>query len=186
MSVSIHNTWGGYNTKDADAVPGDVRDGKTFYNTDGRQTGIWTPEIKEMEKSFSITIGERNGAVLKSGWAIQYLINVNKIVGSIQMDSDMGCPSGNGTNFYFSSLDHEISAFTGVSIFGSFFPLWAPGPGVLQEEYYIQFQSEEDSSDAKFRIKITPSYIEAFYGGMGGNENDSESYYGQMLMVHYV
>ena len=40
MSVRILNTpGGGYSTKDADAVPGDVKEGKIFYNKEGRKIG---------------------------------------------------------------------------------------------------------------------------------------------------
>lgn len=137
-----------------------------------------------MEKSFSITIGESNGAVLTDSPMIAYLIHENKMY-DVYI-TDRRSPGGNGTKFYFSSLNHEISAFTGITIDGSYHPLWVPGPGVIQAGYYIQFQSESNLNYAKFTVHITSSMIESFYGGIEYDEDDAVNYHGKMLMVHYV
>ena len=47
MPVKVYGTGGGKNTKDATALPDDVRAGKTFYNADGKQEGIWTPQVTD-------------------------------------------------------------------------------------------------------------------------------------------
>lgn len=47
MPVKVYGTGGGKNTKDATAAPDDVRAGKTFYNAEGKQTGIWTPQATD-------------------------------------------------------------------------------------------------------------------------------------------
>ncbi len=47
MPLLVRGGGGGKNTKDATAVPGDVRSGKTFYGADGKQTGIWTPKVTD-------------------------------------------------------------------------------------------------------------------------------------------
>lgn len=45
MPVLMRGGGGGKKTKDATALPEDVRSGKTFYGKDGKQTGIWTPKV---------------------------------------------------------------------------------------------------------------------------------------------
>lgn len=47
MPLLVRGGGGGKNTKDATAVPGDVRSGKTFYGANGKQTGIWTPKVTD-------------------------------------------------------------------------------------------------------------------------------------------
>lgn len=47
MPAIVRGGGGGKNTKDATAVPGDVRSGKTFYGANGKQTGIWTPKVTD-------------------------------------------------------------------------------------------------------------------------------------------
>lgn len=49
MPVRIFGGGGGRIIKDATALPGDVRNGKVFYNNSGRQEGIWNPvELKSI------------------------------------------------------------------------------------------------------------------------------------------
>ncbi len=45
MPVLMRGGGGSKKTKDATALPEDVRSGKTFYGKDGKQTGIWTPKV---------------------------------------------------------------------------------------------------------------------------------------------
>ena len=55
MSIIIRNTWGGYRTKDATALPDNVEDGKVFYNADGRQVG--TGVFKKVKSVIAINNG---------------------------------------------------------------------------------------------------------------------------------
>lgn len=72
MPLLVRGGGGGKNTKDATAVPGDVRSGKTFYGANGKQTG--TLDIKEekiiifdIKDSEDIAPIKRNNSVIYYG-----------------------------------------------------------------------------------------------------------------------
>lgn len=58
MPVLMRVSGGGKKTKDATALPEDVRSGKIFYGKDGKQTGIWTPKVIDFTGDATATPGD--------------------------------------------------------------------------------------------------------------------------------
>lgn len=180
MSVSIHNTWGGYRTKDATAIPGDVRKGEIFYNQNGRQTGIWEPSIEDFEKSFSIAIEKGDtSSTAKRNMLMMYNTDY-------KMDGFEVCkPVWHNRRTYFTQAGINVRVFTGITFDGDFHPITLPIPESIESgNAYAQFN--DGKGLGRFTIGVNDTAIWAFYGGIEIDADNAESYEGKMIMVHYI
>lgn len=179
MSVFITGV-GGVSTADATANPNDVLNGKIFYNANGRQTGIWTPSIKDFEKSFSITI--EYGSSSSSG--------KNNMVMEYNTDYKMTdvqeCTSRwHNKRLYFNESGININAFTGITFDGEFRSVTLPIPVSMRSpDIYAQFNN--GNGYGRFTIGINYLSAWAFYGGITLSSDDAQGYQGKMVTIHYI
>lgn len=89
MPVKVYGTGGGKNTKDATAIPSDVRAGKTFYNAEGKQTGIWTPQATDYTgDADALPENVLNGKTFYNADGKQVGTLVEKVYSDFVFDSD--------------------------------------------------------------------------------------------------
>ena len=178
--MAIYIPSGGISTKDATALPGDVREGKIFYNQDGRQSGIWTPSVKDLEKSFSITIELGYMSSTSKGNMLMMYNTDYKI------DEFESCKSvWHDEQTYFTEAGINVQVFTGITFDGDFHPITLPIPKSIESgSVYAQFN--DGNGWGRFTIGVNDSAIWAFYGGIDLDADNAESYKGKMIMVHYI
>ena len=134
MAIYIPSA-GGISTKDATAISSDVAAGKIFYNQDGRQSGIWTPSVEDLEKSFSITIewGDTS-STSKRNMLMMYNTDY-------RIDEFEACkPVWHDRQLYFTEAGINVQVFTGITFDGDFHPITLPIPKSIESGIvYAQF-----------------------------------------------
>ncbi len=172
-------------TRDATATQEDVRSGKIFYSAEGKQTGILSPLE---EKSFAITIGTAS-TLTDTNYAQVIHYSKYKLYGISQGAKKKYTPA---EVFEFLSLEHEIKAFTGITVDGVFYPIALPLPQATDPGIYVQFNNSSGKTSGIFTLVINSENIGAFRGGVtdsGGSStsaSSSSAWEGKTITIHYI
>lgn len=111
MPLLVRGGGGGKNTKDATAVPGDVRSGKTFYGANGKQTGIWTPKVTDYTgDATAVPEDVRSGRIFYNNLGRQIGVRDSKDLYYVQMQAEKNT-TNNG------SVSMEIYTLATITVY---------------------------------------------------------------------